>query len=79
MEPFSEGTDPDAHAVQVALLRRLSPGQRMVRSDRQLRDVRREPQVLGDALDEEQMCRWASEVGVADLLERVLLDAERSD
>lgn len=29
MRPFSEDTDPAAHAVHIALLRRLSPGQRM--------------------------------------------------
>lgn len=46
-------------------------------SDRQLRDVGGVLQVLGDTLDEDQMRRWASEVGVADLLEQALRDAER--
>lgn len=34
MRPFSEDTDPAAHAVQVALLRRWSPGQRMALAGR---------------------------------------------
>lgn len=34
MKPFSDDTHPDAHAVQVALLRRLSPGQRMAMTGR---------------------------------------------
>lgn len=34
MRPFSEDTSPAAHAVQVDLLRRLSPGQRMAMTGR---------------------------------------------
>lgn len=48
-------------------------------SERQLRDVSGVLQVLGDTLDEGQMRRWASEVGVLDLLERALQDAARED
>lgn len=29
MKPFSDDTDPAAHAVQLALLRRMTPGQRL--------------------------------------------------
>jgi hypothetical protein len=48
-------------------------------SDRQLRDVMGVLQVIGDTLDEGQMRRWASEVGVTDLLERVLKDSLREE
>lgn len=41
-------------------------------SERQLRDVRGVLHVLGRGLDREHMRRWAAEVGVEDLLERVL-------
>jgi hypothetical protein len=34
MRPFSEDTAPAAHAIQLALLRRLSPGQRMAMTAR---------------------------------------------
>lgn len=34
MKPFSDDTHPAAHAVQLALLRSLSPGQRMAMTSR---------------------------------------------
>lgn len=44
-------------------------------SDRQLRDVQGVLQTSGAKLDLDEMRGWAQELGLADLLERALVDA----
>ena len=45
-------------------------------SDRQWRDVRSVVKLQGDSLDKKYLLKWASELGVADLLERLLQQKE---
>ncbi|MEQ8791834.1 MAG: hypothetical protein RIC55_36595 [Pirellulaceae bacterium] len=46
-------------------------------SQRQWSDVSLVARLQGERLDREYLCRWAGDLGVADLLERLLADVER--
>jgi hypothetical protein len=51
-------------------------GRRSGESEKQFQDVVRVYELQGDVLDQEYLQKWASELGVVELWQRVLREAE---
>jgi hypothetical protein len=70
------GVSLDVSSPEDTILMKLWWGRRSGESEKQFQDVVRVYELQGDVLDQEYLQKWASELGVVELWQRVLREAE---